>query len=214
MPSRAYGVFNKNLKQVDKLIQAFHDLRPPTRGRKHLDHFTRAALLFLCSSWEVYLEQIAMESCATISKRLSAPTELPERVLKTISQSIKDSKHELEPVRFATDWKTYYCEYMQKYISRLNTPKNGQVLEIFEKYLGADITQVKREVPTLTQINDVVKARGEIAHNIYSDEYVREETVTAYKDTIVQLVKEMELFLWAYIPTITNGRRPWQNTFH
>ena len=213
MPSTAYGVFNRNLKQVDKLLQAYNDLRSPTRGRKHLDHLTRASIIFLCSSWEVYLEQIASECCRIISNRIATPKELPEKVRRTLASSIRSSKHDLEPIEFAMDWKAYYCKAIQKYVNKLNTPKNGQVLEILEKYIGADIIQVKAQIPTLTRINDIVKVRGEIAHNIYSDEYVREETVFAHKDIIVQLVKEIELFLWGYIPLITNGMRPWQNTY-
>lgn len=213
MPSKAYGVFKTNVKQVDKLLEAYDLLKTPTRGRKHLDHLTRAALMFLCSSWEVYLEQIALEACDIISERCTSPTDLPEKVRKSLSQAIKNSKHDLEPVKFAMDWKAYYHEHTEKYTISLNTPKKGQVLEILEKYLGADIVRAKAEIPTLTQINDIVKLRGEIAHNVYAEEYVKKATVIAHKDTIEQLVKEVEIFLWNFIPSITNGTRPWQNTY-
>lgn len=213
MPSRAYGVFKNNVKQVDKLLEAYDQLKTPTRGRKHLDHLTRAALMFLCSSWEVYLEQIALEACSIISERLVSPTELPESVRKSLSQAIKNSKHELEPVKFAMDWKGYYYEHTKKYTDNLNTPKKGQVLEILEKYLGVDIVRAKAEIPMLSQINDIVRLRGEIAHNVYAEEYVKKSTVIAHKETIDQLVKEMEIFLWNVIPDITNGARPWQNTY-
>lgn len=154
-----------------------------------------------------------MESCKIIADRLASPKDLPERVRKTLSASIKGAKHDLEPIEFAMDWKAYYSNVISKHVDKLNTPKKGQVLEILEKYLGVDIPQAKTEIPSLTQINEIVIARGEIAHNIYSGEYLRGETVTGYKDIVVQLVLEMELFLWGYIPTITNNLRPWQNTY-
>lgn len=70
MPSQAYTTFKANLKQVDKLLDAFVTMRTPTPGRKHLDHFTRSALLFLCSSWEVYIEQVANEAGGVIAKKI------------------------------------------------------------------------------------------------------------------------------------------------
>lgn len=82
-----------------------------------------------------------------------------------------------------------------------------------EKYLGVDIVRAKAEIPMLSQINDIVRLRGEIAHNVYAEEYVKKSTVIAHKETIDQLVKEMEIFLWNVIPDITNGARPWQNTY-
>ena len=133
--------------------------------------------------------------------------------MKSISSAIKNAKHDLEPVTFAMDWKKYYCNYAKKYIEKLNTPKKGQVLEIFEKYLGANIPQFKQDVPTLDKINDIVSLRGEIAHNVFAEEYLKVETVIADKDIIMKLVKEIEIFLWGYLPGITNGKRPWQNTY-
>ena len=105
MPSKAFGVFNRNVKQVDKLIDAYNSLKTPQRGRKYLDHLTRSALVFLCSSWEVYLEQITVECCEIIARRLNSPKDLPEQVRKSISSAIKNAKHDLEPVTFAMDWK-------------------------------------------------------------------------------------------------------------
>lgn len=213
MPSRAYGVFKSNIKQVDRLLEAYNSLKTPTRGRKALDHLTRAALMFLCSSWEVYLEQIALEVCDHISSRLDSPSALPEKARKSLSLAVKNAKHDLEPISFAVDWKSYYHEHVKKYTDKLNTPKNGQVLEILEKYLGVDVVKARADIPSLSKINAIVKLRGEIAHNVYAEAYVKEETVIEHKATVEQLVKEMELFFWEVIPDMTNGMRPWQNTY-
>ncbi len=213
MPSRAYSTLKNNLKQVDRLLDAFVEMRTPTRGRKHLDHFTRAALVFLCSSWEVYIEQISNESGEIIAKKLSTPDALPDTVKKTISKIIKDSKHELSPIEFSSDWKKYYCDQINEYTSRLNTPKKDKVMELFNKYLGMSGDRIITEVPTLGQINKIVSDRGSIAHNIYADEYLKKETVDNYYHIIDKLVKEIEILLWNYIPEITDGKRPWQNTY-
>lgn len=213
MPSKAYDNFKKNSKQVDKLLKAFTDMRPPTRGRKHLDHFTRAAIVFLCSSWEVYVEQIALESGKIISSRMNTPSDLPVVIQKTISLVVKNAKHDLEPVRLAVDWKDYYHKIIEKYIANLNTPKNAQVTELFHKYIGIDGNKLKAKVPLLADINKIVTTRGDIAHNIFSEDYVKKELVEQYYDTIRNLTKQIDLYLWDYIPEITNGKRPWQNTY-
>lgn len=213
MPSKAYGTFKSNLKQVDRLLEAFVDMRTPTKGRKFLDHFTRAALIFLCSSWEVYIEQVSNESGKIIAKKLNMPEELPKIVKKTISKKVKDSKNELSPFEFANDWREYYCSQIADYTSRLNTPKKDKVMELFNKYLGISGEKIISDVPSLGSINKIVSERGSIAHNIYVDEYLKKETVDKYYKIITQLVEEIEIMLWNYIPDITDGKRPWQNTY-
>ena len=213
MPSKAYNNFKNNIKQVDKLLLAFTDMRLPTRGRKHLDHFTRAALIFLCSSWEVYIEQIALEAGGIISKKIQNSDELPLTVQKTISQIVKNSKHDLEPILISKNWKEYYCNQISTYISKLNTPKNDKVMELMNKYLGINGDLLKTKVPFLLKINKIVRTRGEIAHNVFGEEYLKKELVEQYFYTIKEIVKQVELLLWDYIPEITDGKRPWQNTY-
>lgn len=214
MPSKSFYTFKSNLKQVDKLLLAFVDMRPPTRGRKHLDHFTRAALLFLCSSWEVYIEQIAKEAGELIVHKIEKPNNMPEIIKKTISKKVKLANHELSPFEFANDWRRYYCLVISEYTNKLNTPKKDKVLELLNKYVGISGDRINTEVPMLAQINKIVSVRGMIAHNVYAEDYLRKETVEEYYRVILQLVKEIELLLWNYIPKITDGRRPWQNTYN
>ncbi len=93
MPSKAYYNFTKNIKQVDKLLEAYDTINPHTRGRKYLDHFTRAALIFLCSSWEVYVEEVSRESVDIIISRIDNPKELPKPVKQKLSGEVKNRKN-------------------------------------------------------------------------------------------------------------------------
>ena len=49
MPSKAYKTFQKNLNQVNKLIETYnHELeRNSGRGKKSLDHLTRAGFFYV-----------------------------------------------------------------------------------------------------------------------------------------------------------------------
>jgi hypothetical protein len=215
MPSKAFSVFKKNLRQTDKLLANFNGLRPPTRGRKHYDHLTRAALLFLCSTWEVYIEEVSKEVCEILSSRLSSPDELPVSIQKKLSSKVKNASHELEPITLAKDWKRYYASTVCAYTDRLNTPKKDRVLNILLDYFGVDEQIALVKIPSLEFIDAIVSVRGEIAHNIYTGEYFSSATVVGHKETIIKLVVEIEEFFWDYIPSIStsNKARPWQNTY-
>lgn len=214
MPSSAYTTFKVNLRQVDKLLEAFITMRSPTRGRKYLDHFTRAALLFLCSAWEVYIEQVANEAGRIISTKLSKPSELPLPVKKEISSITKKSKHDLSPIELADDWKGYYLTQINEYTTRLNTPKKSKVLELFNKYLGIPGDRINSAVPTLDQVNRIISVRGQVAHNVYAEEYLTKDTVDNYYQSIKQAVIEIDTLLWNYLTEITDKEPPWQNTYN
>lgn len=215
MPSKAYGVFQKNIKQVDKMLEAYEDKKEPTRGRKHLDHYTRAALLFLCSAWEVYIEQIALEGAEVIVNRVKFPEDLPDPIKKKLSEKVKSARHELEPIRIASNWKAYYIESVKEQTEKINTPKHGIIQELFNKYLGIKGDDLLRKVPKLRAVNEIVTSRGEIAHNVFADEYLKADLVKEYYDIILELVKGIDVFLWEYLYDIveTKKKRPWQNTY-
>lgn len=58
-----------------------------------------------------------------------------------------------------------------------------------------------------------ISGRGEIAHNVFAEEYLSKNLVLEYLDTTNKVVKDVEIALWDYLPRITNGKRPWQNTY-
>lgn len=200
MPSKSYYGFRKNAKQVDRLLDAYCNALSPTRGRKHLDHFTRSALLFLCAAWEVYIEQVAIECVKIISAKISSPIDLPKEVKKNLSSAVKSDKHDLSPMQFAHNWKEYYSKQVLIYIDGLNTPKKKHVLDIFQHYLGIPQNTMLAQVPTLNKVDDIVKTRGDIAHNVFVEEYLRKETVDSYYATISRAVTEIEILLWNYLP--------------
>lgn len=115
MPSKAYKTFQKNLNQVNKLIETYnHELeRNSGRGKKSLDHLTRAGLIFLCSSFEVYVESVIYETGNFITRKIYQPKKLPMEAKKTISDAVKKEKNDISPILFYDDWKEYYrkCKF-------------------------------------------------------------------------------------------------------
>ncbi len=217
MPSKAYANYCKNSQQVYKLIKVYDDTLEANkrRGKKGLDHLTRSGLMFLCSSWEVYVEQIAIEAGEIIAKRLRGPDGLPKEVKKKISKKIKESCNEIEPINFARNWKEYYCNLINVEMKALNTPKKEKICSIFHAYLGLDKNRIESDVLTISGINEIVVARGDIAHNVFADTYLKKEKLIRYFDTINKTIIDIELLFYNYIPEITgNAKRPWQNTYY
>lgn len=213
MPSKAYGTFLRNYEQVGKMQQAYEEElhKNPRRGRRSIDHFTRAAVMFLCSSFEVYYEMVLEESCKIISKKLNHPSELPKQVRKTIAKHIVSSKNELEVIVFADNWKKYYLDLVKDDIGRLNTPKMNNIKEYVSKYIGFNNIFDESTYP-FAGVDDIIVERGEIAHKVYGSSYVNESKLVEYSDTIRDAVKEIDLILYNEIPKITR-KKPWNNTY-
>ena len=66
-----------------------------------LGHITRSGVLMLCAAWELYLEELLIESARVIVDRAASPDDLPEKVQKEIAKTVRDSKHELKPLQLA-----------------------------------------------------------------------------------------------------------------
>jgi hypothetical protein len=213
MPSKAYSTFLKNYEQVNKMKQAYEDElhRNRNRGKRSLDHYTRAAIMFLCSSFEVYYETVLEESCTIVSKSLRRPSQLPKQVRKSIARYIDNSKNELEVISFADNWKQYYINLVKEDMSKLNTPKMSKIRNYVSKYLGFnDIFDTS--VYPFAGVDDIISERGEIAHNVFGSSYIKEAKLIEYSDTIKDAVKEIDLILYNEIPKITR-KKPWNNTY-
>lgn len=137
MPSKAYKTFQKNLNQVNKLIETYnHELeRNSGRGKKSLDHLTRAGLIFLCSSFEVYVESVIYETGNFITRKIYQPKKLPMEAKKTISDAVKKEKNDISPILFYDDWKEYYRKLIYYDIKKLNTPKVQNIQQLFKNFL-------------------------------------------------------------------------------
>lgn len=214
MPSKAYTIFQKNLCQVDRLIETYeHELeRDKKRGKRSLDHLTRAGLIFLCSSFEVYVESVVRESGKFVTRKIHLPKGLPEAVKKNISNSVKKEKHELSPVLFYDDWKQYYNNMIFYETKHLNTPKVDNIRQLLLNYFGIDNSEIDDSDFPFKDLDEIITTRGEIAHNIFAEKYFKKITLLEYRDTIKACVKEIDNLLYRKIPEITRYK-PWNNTY-
>ena len=213
MPSKAYKVFQKNLEQVGRLSATYDSelSKNRKRGKRGLDHLTRAGLVFLCSSFEIYFESVLEESCQIVAKTLRTPNELPKQVRKTISKHVKENNNELSPTIFASDWKKYYLDMVLEDVRKLNTPKIHNMSGLLAKYLGLNDVIDRNSYPFLG-IDDIVSERGAIAHKLYGEKYLKKSIFLEYEDTIRDAVKGLEMILYVELPKIIK-KKPWNNTY-
>jgi len=165
MPSSALGKFEGvMMRDVDRIIQTHSSIQNGTPGNMGLGHLTGAGVLLLCAAWELYIEEVIIESVKHSIDRCVSPDDLPNIVKKTISDYVRNSKHQLKPLTMAGDgWKVIYLEIAREWVTGLNTPKSNNINEGFHKILGIQNLSSSWTLG-VKAINDFVTARGDVAH--------------------------------------------------
>lgn len=138
MPSNALSKFEgKMLVDVERIADSHAALNHDGGGRRGLGHITRSGVLMLCASWELYVEELAIEVANCLAQRANAPTQLPLHAQKELSRLVRDHKHDLKPLELAgSGWEQVYTSHVREVIGGLNTPKSGPIDETYKKLLG------------------------------------------------------------------------------
>lgn len=163
MPSSAFTKFERYmLNDVSALIRVHAVLSGDGRGRRGLGHITRSGILMLCASWELYIEELLVEATSCLVRAVPDVKSLPKQTQKTLSEHVKDHKHELKPLDLAGDgWQLVLDAYARELASSLNTPKTAPINQMFKRTLGIEDISSSW---TVQGIDDFVTVRGEIAH--------------------------------------------------
>ena len=212
MPSVALQKFESNmLVDVDRIIGSHGVLNHDGQGRRGLGHITRGGVLMLCAAWELYLEELAVESGRVFVDRCDSPDQLPLPVRKEISKVVRDSKHELKPLEMAGDgWATIYQNQVGASVSGLNTPKSNNLDPLFKRLLGVDELSAAWSLGK-EEVNGFVSARGDIAHRGRDAGYVTINSLHEYRALVVRTVTDtdnlMADHLQAHCP---DNRSPWR----
>lgn len=212
MPSAALGKFESNLLvDVDRLIESHEQLNHAGRGRRGLGHITRSAVLMLCAAWELYIEEVLLESVHHLKSSCQSPNELPLTVRKELAKCVRDAKDELKPLELAGDgWRTTFRNHTVTTIAALNTPKSSVLDPLFQRFLGlADVSAAWSE--TAAAVNAFVECRGEIAHRGRDARYVTVAQARSYRRSLLTTVVDTDNKLAEHLRAICPcGRVPWR----
>ena len=193
MPSQAFKKFCKNLVDVDRLIQVHVYLKTGGKGKQGLGHLTRSGVVMLCAAWEIYIESLIEESIEVLLAHVDSPKSLPLTVQKELSKAVKTAKHELKPLDLAGDgWRLVYTQRAKVLLSGFNTPKTGPIETLFKKLIGYKVISEDFSEDLAAQVDDFVKARGEIAHKGREAKYIRINQLKQYRKITLSAVKEID----------------------
>lgn len=145
MPSNARKKFLKKLlPDVDALLDTHRSMNPNGGGRRALGHITRAGVTTLCAAWELYNEEVLMESAKVLARRSSKPSELPLAIQQKIARIVRTAKNEMAPLRLIEPgWRQVYLDEVETLAEALNTPKFGNLHELFKKCI--DLGDMSRD---------------------------------------------------------------------
>jgi len=211
MPSDAYAEYEKNLRDVRRLLAAHQKENQPNPGRRGLGHYTRGGLLLLCASWERYVETVVEEGAAYLSRRLAGWAQLPSEPKKAAQDHANSHKNSWTPAQLkGAQWGAVYLDLVKQLTAKLNTPKHHKLKPLFQKALGVpDIGAAWARGSSV--IEDFVALRGDVAHRGHAGPYVRIGKLKAAKIDVTEYVVQTDNFLSNYLRTcVTPWKRPWK----
>lgn len=213
MPSHAFGSFEYNIVDVDRLIATHAKLHDGKPGKKGLGHITRSGTVMLCAAWELYVEMLLQEASAFLAKSITLASELPADVQKQISVVVRNEKNDLAPMRLAGDgWKAVLIDHVVARTESLNTPKSVRVMPLFLQLLG--IADISTAWTLGTQpLDDFVGVRGDIAHRGRHANYIHIWKLDEYRAQIHRYACETDNFVRAHLRDLHALKKaPWKPT--
>jgi hypothetical protein len=209
MPSSAFNSFRYNVVDVARLIQSHAHLHNGARGKKGLGHITRSGVVMLCASWELYVEDLAIEATELVSNRAATPQALPLDVQKELARHVRESKHDLKPLDLCGyGWRKVLVDHIKTKCGNLNTPKAAPLEDLFFRSIGL-VGLSAAWTCGAQALNDFVAVRGDIAHKGRSAPYVSIDGLRGYLDLIKTLTIETDNAVRSHIIAVAGPTRPW-----
>ncbi|WP_280428558.1 HEPN domain-containing protein [Nocardia brasiliensis] len=183
MASDARRAFQKNCEDLDILLGIARE--KDVAGDPTGEVVCRAAIVSIASYWEAYCEDIASEGLVHLVE-YSEIDDLPAKLRRDLATDLKTDKNDIAVRALAGDgWRAALKKRLEDYTTKrnwsFNSPKPGQVDELFDKALGiprisaswkwnAPKSKRVNEPPTMTAaqarttLTRYIELRGEIAH--------------------------------------------------
>ena len=193
------AAFVANTKEVKQLVALHEDKTGSDRGRRYgVEILNKSGVVLLTACWEAFVEDCASAAFEFVLQKTPDPSKLPKVVRNRVGQSIKNDKNDTKAWELAgTGWQTVLREYrrnlLHTYVSFFNTPKAGNVDDLFEALLGlprvSDNWSWKRlsSQKARDRLAGYVELRGSIAHRVKASQAVHKKTVNDYTTFITRL---------------------------
>ncbi len=165
----------------------------------------------LCAAWERYNEDLLLEGIGVLINRVNDPSVLPKPIRQMLSDKVKTDKHEMKPLGLAGDgWKNLWKAYAEQETEKLNTPNSSNLNDVFKKYLGVPSYIRFWNSSQVSEINEFIKIRGEIAHKGSQSPYPQMRVLKKQIDMIRSNAIETDRNLAIYLQTlVAEADPPW-----
>ena len=216
MASNARKSFDSNVEDIRKLLELHEQQGGGGQGRRYgLEVLNKSAIVLITSYWEAYCEDIAAEGLEHIVKHAKDASALPKELRKQIAKELEKDANELAVWSLADDgWrkclKNRLKDLQVARNRKLNTPKSGNIEELFEQALGLPKISDSWKWPTKMtvqrskeKLDKFVSLRGAIAHRGSDSKSVRKAQVTDYFDFIQKIAAKTGGKVNSHVTSIT-----------
>ncbi|WP_157571497.1 HEPN domain-containing protein [Nocardioides alkalitolerans] len=200
MASKARKAFNTSCEDIDRLLEIHGSIAGDQPGRKHqVEVLHKAAVVLLTAIWEAYCEDIAAEGLEFLVQKAPDAASLPKDLRKQVAKELDEDHDQLAMWRLAGDgWRPVLenrlTDLQTERNRRLNTPKTGQIDDLFSRALGISGMSQTWSWEGMSadraskKLDDFVSLRGSIAHRGAAASAVHKKDVTDYYELVKHLV--------------------------
>jgi hypothetical protein len=200
MASEARRAFDRNAKDVERLLEIHADVGGDAQGRRFgLEVLNKSAIVLITAIWEAYCEDVAAEALQHLVGNAPSGSKLPKELKKKIAGDIRADPNDLAMWDLADGgWKARaearLSSLMEERNKRLNTPKSDHIDELFANAIGLPGLSgawrwPKMSVPQArAKLDKFVTLRGDIAHRGAAASSVKKAQVTDYLKHVKRLV--------------------------
>lgn len=201
MPSESRRAFSNSIGDVERLLEIHTLIGGTDPGRRYqLEVLNKSAIVLITAIWEAYCEDIVAEAVEHIITHSPSADALSKEIRNNVAKELKQDKNQLAIWELAdAGWRNVLSKrtkQMQEERNRkLNTPKSGQLKELFNRALGiSDITDAWhwRNMncgDAVKKLDGYVELRGAIAHRGALKSAVTKDNVVDYLNHVDRLVR-------------------------
>lgn len=146
MPSKARRSFDKNLKDVNRLIDMYETAKELFESEEvgkmpsGYDVALRSGIVLLVTYWEAYVEDIASECVSNFQEHLSTPESLPQSLQKSVLKHLQKRGGTSYWSLSGDGWKQILgdleSELKGKRDFNFNTPKSEETQKFLSQAVG------------------------------------------------------------------------------
>jgi hypothetical protein len=215
------ATFIENTKEVLGLVDLHEQKTGKKSGRRYgVAVLNKSGIVLLTACWEAFVEDTASMAFEFLLEKTSDPNKLPNQVLRKVAVWVREDKNELRPWDLAAEgWRNILRDYKGKmlhsHVSFFNTPKAGNVDNLFEALLGLPNISRKWEWIGMSpdkareRLANYIDLRGSIAHRVKSSRPVHKQTVTDYTDFVTRLAVRTANVTRKHVEGLTGQAPPW-----